>query len=99
MAKFNLTHKAVADLDDIWNYAFEQRSEKQADEYYELLISSCERIAGNPRLGRNYNGIIKNLYGFRTQRHVIFYRIISEDEIEVERILYERMDLESRISE
>lgn len=86
-------------MDDIWNYTFDRWSEKQADDYYDLLITSCEKIARNPRLGRNYNGIIQNLYGLRTQRHIIFYRIITEGEIEVERILYERMDLENRILE
>jgi len=99
MPKYYLTHKAVADLDEIWDYTFEQWSEKQADDYYDMLIASCEKIAQNPSLGRNYKGIIDNLYGLRTNRHIIFYRIIKDDEIEVERILYERMDLESRIQE
>lgn len=93
MPKYYLTHKAVADLDEIWDYTFEQWSEKQADDYYDMLIASCEKIAQNPSLGRNYKGIIDNLYGLRTNRHIIFYRIIKDDEIEVERILYERMDL------
>jgi len=99
MPKYYLTHKAVADLDEIWDYTFEQWSEKQADDYYDLLIASCEKITQNPSLGRNYKGIIDDLYGLRTNRHIIFYRIIKKDEIEVERILYERMDLESRIQE
>ena len=93
MPKYYFTHKAVADLDEIWDYTFEQWSEKQADDYYDMLIASCEKIAQNSSLGRSYKGIIDNLYGLRTNRHIIFYRIIKKDEIEVERILYERMDL------
>lgn len=99
MAKYNLTHKAVKDLDEIWGFTFDRWTEKQADDSYDNLIASCEKLAQNPSLGRNYSGIIENLYGLRTNRHIIFYRIITEDEIEVERILYERMDLESRILE
>ncbi|SDE50762.1 toxin ParE1/3/4 [Pricia antarctica] len=99
MAEYNLTNKAVEDLDKIWNYTFDRWSEKQADDYYDMLIASCQKLAQNTSLGRNYNGITENLFGLRTNRHIIFYRIIAEEEIEVERILYERMDLESTILE
>lgn len=53
MAKYSLTNKAVEDLTDIWDYTFDQRSEKQADTYYEMLIDNCKRIADNPNLGNN----------------------------------------------
>ena len=99
MAKYNLTKKSVEDLADIWNYTFEEWSEKQADTYYDMLIANCKSIAENPRLGKNYNGITENLFGLRTNRHIIFYRQITENEIEVTRILHERMDLENRILE
>ncbi len=99
MVKYNLTKKAVEDLADIWDYTFEEWSEKQADTYYDMLISNCKRIAGNPSLGKNYNGITENLFGLRTNRHIIFYRQIAENEIEVTRILHERMDLENRMLE
>lgn len=99
MAKYILTNKAVEDLADIWDYTFEEWSEKQADTYYDMLIANCKSIAENPSLGKNYNGVTENLFGFRTNRHIIFYRQIAESEIEVTRILHERMDLENRILE
>ncbi len=99
MAKYNLTNKAVEDLADIWDYTFDKWSEKQADNYYDMLIANCKRIADNPSLGKNYNGITENLFRLRTNRHIIFYRKIAEKEIEVARILHERMDLENRILE
>lgn len=99
MAKYKLTKKAVEDLADIWNYTFEEWSEKQADTYYDMLIANCKRIAENPNLGKKFNGITENLFGLRTNRHIIFYRQIVENEIEVTRILHERMDLENRILE
>ncbi len=34
MAKYTLTNKAVKDLSEIWNYTFDQWSERQADFYY-----------------------------------------------------------------
>ena len=99
MAKYNLTNRAVEDLADIWKFTFEEWSEKQADTYYDMLIANCKRIAKNPSLGKNYDGIVKNLFGLRTNRHIIFYRHITKNEIEVTRILHERMDLENRILE
>jgi toxin ParE1/3/4 len=99
MASYLLTNKAVDDLTEIWNYTFEEWSEQQADNYYKLLIDSFNEIAQNPMLGKNYDGIMTNLLGFKVARHIIFYRKISVNEIEITRILHEKMDLKSRIKE
>jgi toxin ParE1/3/4 len=99
MAEFKLTHKAIEDLSKIWVYTCEVWSERQADMYYESLISSCQEIAENPDLGKNYDGIANNLLGLKSNRHIIFYRIMNESLIEITRILHERMDLENRIAE
>jgi toxin ParE1/3/4 len=99
MSEYKLTNKAVADLSKIWEYTFEVWSEKQADKYYDDLISNCEEIAENPNLGKNYEGISKQLLGIKTNRHLIFYRTLSEDYVEITRILHERMDLKKRIAE
>jgi len=99
MAKYNLTNKAVDDLTKIWNYTFEQWSEKQADNYYNMLITNCQEIAENPKLGKTYSGITNNLLGLKSNRHIIFYRIIGGGNIEITRILHGRMDLKSRMLE
>ena len=99
MAKYYLTNKAVTDLSDIWSYTVARWSERQADFYYEMLIGFCRDIANNPTLGKNYNKIAENLYGFRANKHIIFYRTISQDEVEIVRILHGNMDLKNRIRE
>ncbi|MDX9852768.1 MAG: type II toxin-antitoxin system RelE/ParE family toxin [Tenuifilaceae bacterium] len=99
MAKFRLTNKAVYDLTQIWNYTVDKWSEKQADKYYLMLIDNCNEVACNPELGKNYLGVTENLLGFKAGRHIIFYRIIEEDEVEIIRILHEQMDLKNRIIE
>ncbi|CAM3410520.1 type II toxin-antitoxin system RelE/ParE family toxin [Aequorivita lipolytica] len=96
MAEYKLTNKAVADLSKIWNYTFEVWSEQQADKYYDSLISNCQEIAENPDLGKNYEGISKQLLGMKANRHIIFYRPLSESYVEITRILHERMDLRKR---
>ena len=99
MAKYKLTNKAVEDLSKIWDYTFEVWSERQADKYYESLISNCQEIADNPHLGKNYNRINQSLLGMKMNRHIIFYRILNKNYVEITRILHERMDLKKRITE
>lgn len=95
MAKYAFTLKAIEDLSEIWDYTSTHWSENQADRYYYMLIDSCREIAKNPRLGRNYQGIMKKLFGYKSGRHIIFYRLISATEVEITRILHERMDLKN----
>jgi len=97
MAKVILREKAIQDLNNIWKYTFEEWSESQADKYYATLKLACNNIGEYPEIGKEYNGINKNLLGIKSGKHIIFYQIISKDEIEVIRILHERMDLKNRI--
>ncbi|APQ17993.1 type II toxin-antitoxin system RelE/ParE family toxin [Maribacter hydrothermalis] len=99
MAEFKLTNKAIEDLSRIWEYTYEVWSEKQADKYYNELISSCKEIAENPDIGKNYSVISNKLLGVNKNRHIIFYRTVDENFIEITRILHERMDLKHRITE
>ena len=72
---------------------------QQADKYYYMLLDSCKMIAEKPSVGRNYEGIVNQLFGFKTGRHIIFYKIDDKEEVEIIRILHEQMDLKHRISE
>ena len=99
MVKYELTNKAVADLNEIWEYTLENWSENQADRYYDMLLGLCQDIADNPELGKNYDGIKSDLFGLKANQHVIFYRKSEVNPIEITRILHERMDLKKRITE
>ena len=99
MAKYKLTTKAVDDLTRIWNYTFDKWSENQADKYYFMLLDNCNEVACNPELGKNYSEVTENLLGFKAGRHIIFYRKIEENEVEIARILHEQMDLKNRTKE
>ena len=99
MSKLVLRQESLDDLNDIWNYTFEQWSESKADNYYEKIKLACNRVAKNPNIGKKYNAINKNLLGIKCGKHIIFYQVISNDEIEVVRILHERMDLKSKFKE
>ena len=99
MVKYLLTKKAVEDLTKIWNYTFDQWSEQQADNYYEMLISNFKEISHNPRIGKKYDGIKSDLLGLRSNKHIIFFKKIDEDTVEIIRILHGNMDLKNRVSE
>lgn len=99
MAKVVLRQKAINDLNDIWGYTFEKWSETQADKYYASIKLACKEIGDNPSLGKEYNGVSRNLLGLKSGKHIIFYHLISENKIEIIRILHERMDLKNRLNE
>jgi toxin ParE1/3/4 len=99
MANVILRQKAIDDLNDIWDYTFEQWSEHQADTYYTAIRDAFREMGENPQVGKEYTEIGKNLFGIKSGRHIIFYRLPANKEIEVIRILYERMDLKNRLGE
>ena len=99
MLKLTLRQEAIDDLNEIWNYTKTQWSENQAEKYYQTIKTSCNLIAENPTIGKSYNEISRHLFGFKTGKHIIFYSILAGVEIEVIRILHERMDLIKRFAE
>jgi toxin ParE1/3/4 len=99
MAKVILRQKAIDDLNDIWDYTFAIWSENQGDKYYATIKCACKEIGENPKPEKVYPEISKNLLGLKSRRHIIFYQLISEDKVEVIRILHERMDLKNRLTE
>lgn len=99
MAKYSITNKAVDDLTKIWDYTYEVWSENQADKYYTELLDDCQLLAKNQNYGKNYDEISMEIFGYKSGQHIIFYRILSEKEIEITRFLHSRMDLKNRIQE
>ncbi|PKP43271.1 MAG: type II toxin-antitoxin system RelE/ParE family toxin [Bacteroidetes bacterium HGW-Bacteroidetes-10] len=95
MARFCFSKKAVEDLSQIWDYTVNIWSDNQADVYYNLIIETCREIAVNPKLGKDYSIVSEHMYGIRTGRHIIFYRILETSDIEIIRILHEQMDLKN----
>ena len=97
MLKFYLSNKVVEDLNDIWDYTVKTWSENQAEIYYSLLMDSCQELANKPSQGKSYDVVEENVLGFKTGEHIIFYQIVSLNEIEVVRILHRMMDMKNHI--
>jgi toxin ParE1/3/4 len=99
MASYIFSYKAIDDLTEIWDYTLVVWSEEQADKYYLEFINSCAEISENPKLGTIYSEIDEGILGFKSNRHIIFYRTNTSGIVEIIRVLPEKMDLKSRLGE
>jgi len=65
-----------------------------------LIMDETEYLTKNPKSGKNYNKIRKGYFRSQIKSYFIFYRINRKnDEIEIIRILHQRMDIETRLEE
>jgi len=63
------------------------------------LKFACNEIEANPCIGKKYVGINDSLLGLKSGKHILFYHLITENEVEIIRILHERMDLKNKLTE
>lgn len=98
MANYDLTNKANEDLNNIWDYTYDEWSEEQADKYYFELIDCCQFLADNPIFGRNYKEIENEIFGYLINKHIIFYQKITSENILIIRVLHSSIDLKNRIN-
>jgi toxin ParE1/3/4 len=99
MAKYFLSNKAIEDISKIWDYTYTFWSKDQANKYYLVIIETCQKLASNPEVGKIYPELSENILGFGVGKHILIYRIHRDNEIEIIRILHERMNLAIRIEE
>ncbi len=96
MDKYRLMRKTVEALADIWNYTLDEWSGWQVDDYYNMQIVSSQKVVNNPKLlGKRYDEILDGLCA----KHLLFYRILDDGDVEIIRIFHERMDLQNRMHE
>ncbi|AUS04888.1 type II toxin-antitoxin system RelE/ParE family toxin [Pseudotamlana carrageenivorans] len=95
--KYRISKQAIDDLNDIWVYTFHKWSKEQADRYYDLIIGEIEFIADHYLIGKSAEQTRKNYRVTKIKSHLIFYRKVEHDIVEIVRILHERMDLKKRL--
>ena len=99
MSGFVLTKAAKADLKSIGRYTQNTWGVEQRNRYLAMLDSSFHDLMANPRMGRDCSDIRLGYYKHRVGKHRVFYRHSEANQIEIVRILHERMDVEARLSE
>ncbi len=98
--KYKISQEAGKDFENIWLFTFEKWSIAQADRYLNLIIDEIEYLAKNPNSGEFYDKIRKGYFRSRIKSHFIFYKINKKNkEIEIIRILHQRMDIDTQLIE
>lgn len=99
MSAFIISEKALEDINNIWIYTAENWSVEQADRYYNLIMDEIEYIVRNFDMARDFGKIRKSYRYSKVKSHLIFFKNDETNEIEVVRVLHERMDIENRLAE
>ncbi len=96
--KYRISNQALDDLNDIWVYTLHKWSKDQADRYYDLIIGEIEFVADNYLTGKSAEQTRKNYRVTKIKSHLIFYRKVEYDIVEIVRILHQRMDIKKRLN-
>lgn len=99
MPAFILTNMAKADLKEIARFTQNRWGRQQRDLYLQMLDISFRQLAANPLKGKDCSDIRAGYRKFIAGSHVIFYRQVFADSIEIVRVLHGHMDIETRLSE
>ncbi|MBI1495111.1 type II toxin-antitoxin system RelE/ParE family toxin [Halocynthiibacter styelae] len=92
MPDLQITLLARSDLMDIGRYTQETWGVAQRNSYLGALAHLFEQIASGEVAGRARSEIREGLFSTRCNRHIVFYRTGANAQIEVLRVLHERMD-------
>ena len=96
--KYKISQEANRDIEDIWLYTVERWPIEQADRYFNLILDEIEYLAEEPKSGIEYSEVRKGYFRSRIKSHFIFYKINrKKKEIEIIRILHQRMDIVAHI--
>ena len=99
MAEYIISEKALEDLNNIWIYTAENWSVEQANRYYNLIVDEIEYVSENFEVAKNFEDVRKNYKYSKVKSHLVFYKKTLNTEMEVVRILHERMDTKNRIND
>ncbi|WP_209402913.1 type II toxin-antitoxin system RelE/ParE family toxin [Pseudozobellia sp. WGM2] len=95
--KYRISQQAIEDLDKIWLYTLNKWSKEQADRYFDLIIAEIEFLADNYLIGKSAEQTRKNYRVTKIKSHLIFYRKVENEIVEIIRILHQRMDIKKRL--
>lgn len=95
MASFTLTQAALEDLKTIAAYTQQKWGKSQRRVYAQQFDNAFHLLADNQETGITCDYVRNGYRKFPNGSHVIFYRSVADDEIQIVRILHKRMDVAS----
>ncbi|WP_305046398.1 type II toxin-antitoxin system RelE/ParE family toxin [Geoalkalibacter sp.] len=96
MRRILLSPRAKLDLSEIWDYTLWQWGGEQAEKYVRELWSAMENSATDPARCPDIGDVRSGYRKTRAGSHVIFFKV-TDDAIEVVRILHQKMDFDRHI--
>lgn len=97
MPTYISSEKALEDINKIWIYTAENWSVEQANRYYNLILDEIEYIAQNFEMALDFGSVRKSYRFSKVKSHLLFFKKNTRNEIEIIRVLHERMDIENRL--
>ena len=93
MKPFQLTNKAKSDLKEIARFTSRRWGNEQRNVYLKQFDDSFWLLAEGPDIGKAYDEIRDGYRKFPQGSHVIFYKQVGNQQIEIMRILHKSMDV------
>ena len=90
----HISTEALSDLEEIWSYTLKRWSKEQADRYYSLLIDDIEYLQSNYYTGKSAEYIRPGYRVSFVKSHIIFYKIVDDQKLEVIRILHQSVNID-----
>ncbi|MBF0131466.1 MAG: type II toxin-antitoxin system RelE/ParE family toxin [Magnetococcales bacterium] len=99
MFGFILTNQAWNDLRKIGHYTERTWGREQRNRYLRMLDRCFQDLVVDPLKGRDCGFIRSGYRKYHAGKHFIFYRVLTQDQIEIVRVLHESTDVERHFNE
>lgn len=97
MYSFKLSQKAVEDLIDIGRYTTKIWGASQRNKYLKQIDDCFAQLSKKPTLGIKCDYVAKGYRKVPQGSHMIFYKLNTEDVVEIIRVLHKSMDVNSQL--
>jgi len=94
--KFRIRPKADKDLENIYEYSYQEFGSARADQYIRELDAVFHTLADEPTLGRDYSHVRPNLMAYKVVSHVVFFKPAVYGATII-RVLHKSMDYERHL--
>lgn len=98
MTHYKFTAQAERDLEVITDYTLTKWGLRQAEIYLDGLDTLAQKLADTPGLGTRRDALIPGLLSFPYVSHILYY-LKEPHGITVIRVLHQRMDMQTHLSD
>jgi toxin ParE1/3/4 len=95
---FHLTKKAKDDLKNIAIYTQKTWGKQQRNIYLDQIDSVFHLISKPHNKGKSCDDIRQGYFKYIINKHIIFYHQVNESEVQITRILHEKMDFSHHLT-